>query len=316
MKKQLFLRLKEDLVSGSYFSSELGLNPVLDKNEIFNAFEGALNTSDLNKKTQVMDNIYRFLKNNLAMQKINSIAFLFEYIMTCNRREIFCNTFSLFCSHLLRENVRNISSDFSDLFIKGNSIQKNFLKQEIVPLMLKKKHGQHNISLYISLNQYHKNFIEKEWPEIGSNDFLFQDIKGLNIRFSTLYIVENMLAFDNSIAENYALLLEKQNSFMEYNQIALQQDQKVYFYVYNFLVEHFNINEEFKGRFRKVPVDYDENSFGEGNVTLRTFENLFIAKNIGNQFSVYMESLRAEHEKKILKNNIPGISSNHLHKRL
>jgi len=306
MQESVFLQLKNYLIAGNAMLFRSQIDLIKDKNELMAVFEDILNAAPLNKKNELWRNIYDYLTMNFVSKNQNPFCFLIDYIIAYNKHKEFAKSFSFFCKSLQKYSYSQINPDFSCLFIEGNDTHKKFLREEVIPELKKQNHVMINILLYISLNQIDDGkLIIKEWPEIAEDDFLFRDKTGLNIRFSTLCIVENLFLF----SENYALLLDKQSAFMELHKDLLSKDHKIYFHVYNFLAEYCNENKNSERRFCHIPFRYLENTFAEtDNITLDTYHNLFTAKNINGKFQDYLNRLKIQTDKEIINEIILSIS--------
>lgn len=306
MQEPVFFQLKNFLIAGNaiFFRSTIDL--VKDKNELITVFEDVLNNAPLNKKNELWGNIYNYLTRNFVSKNQNPFCFLIDYIIAYDKYKEFADSFRFFCKSLQNHSYSHINPDFSYLFIEGHATHQKFLREEVLPELKKQNHVMVNILLYLSLNQIDDGkLIIKEWPEIAEDDFLFRDRTGLNIRFSTLCIVENLFLF----SENHALLLDKQSAFMELHKDLLSKDHKIYFYVYNFLAEHCNENKNSERRFCHIPFGYLENTFDEtDNITLDTYHNLFSAKNIDGKFQDYLNRLKIQTDKEIINEIIVSIS--------
>lgn len=300
MEESVYLKLKNHLIAGTSGFFRSAINLITDKNELFTLFEDILNNADTDKKNQLWGNIYRYLAINFTDTTENSFSFLIDYIIAYKKQKEFADSFNLFCRSLSGNSYSDIHSHFIDLFIDGNATHKKFIKEEVIPELKKQNNVVFNILLYVSLNNNEK-LINREWPELAMDDFLFRDKKGLNVRFSTLVLVENLFSLSVHASNKYALLLDKQSVFMESYKDSLRNDHKVYFHVYNFLAEHLSMNKDFKMTFCNLPFDYEEDTFDyTDKVTLETYRNLFTAKNIGGKFDDYLHRLKSEADRKML----------------
>lgn len=281
---------------------------------LFDFYEDLTHIDSLSSidKYELLDQL---TKNKYLYPYENPLSLLIDFFITRKKQELFClNRF--LSNSFLNQMGYGLSSHITDILITGSEEQKNFVYEHVISVLQKEKKTQHNIHLYVALNDLPEGQeILKLWPSISSQDILFADKTGLNVRFSTWTLLDNVYAGFNNMEGNIEKLFHRQIKFMAENQKELEEDQKIYFYIVNYLAHNVEVFGEKAFIFEKIKVDFSEDISQELNgVTLQSYIALLNAKkqNAGNEFKDYLQGLENEYivnkEKAMIKKGLADSS--------